>query len=70
MLQNDELLTLDDHDDLALKEGSNLNDEESHDYRETPETILANGKKSRGSRYRGVSRNGNQWQVKENINSV
>jgi DNA mismatch repair ATPase MutS len=26
--------------------------------------LLPNGKKPRGSRYRGVSRNGNQWQVR------
>jgi len=30
---------------------------------ETPVDINNNKKKSRGSRFRGVSRNGNQWQV-------
>jgi hypothetical protein len=42
--------------------------EEIHREMKMPPTdqngLLPNGKKPRGSRYRGVSRNGNQWQVK------
>jgi len=40
--------------------GSDLyNDDQSFGEEEQ----LKNGKKPRGSRFRGVSRNGNQWQV-------
>jgi hypothetical protein len=42
-----------------MKQGSN------HDLNGSSDGSNKDRKKPRGSRYRGVSRNGNQWQVKQ-----
>jgi hypothetical protein len=37
---------------------------QNNSYQDEKDNNENNNKKPRGSRYRGVSRNGNQWQVK------
>ena len=44
--------------ELDMNDSDLYNDDQSFGEEE-----LKNGKKPRGSRFRGVSRNGNQWQV-------
>lgn len=63
-IKEDDLVKVDDDgEDLVDFDMNNVNNSGDNNSEHS-----AKGKKPRGSRYRGVSRNGNQWQVKININ--
>lgn len=51
--------------DNSLSETNNQNNSMQGDKDNSGNGNTSNNKKPRGSRYRGVSRNGNQWQVKK-----
>ena len=59
-LKGEDLIKLEENLDNSLSDSNNQNNsgKDENDNNEN------NNKKPRGSRYRGVSRNGNQWQVK------
>jgi hypothetical protein len=59
-IKEEELIKAEENDDnLSEFNVNNVNNSNDHESEQSNK-----GKKPRGSRYRGVSRNGNQWQVR------
>ena len=59
-MKGEDLIKIEENLDNSLSDTNNQNNSLQGD----KDNSVSNNKKPRGSRYRGVSRNGNQWQVK------
>lgn len=68
-MKGEDLIKMEENLDQSLSENDNQNNSNQGDGKDESGNNVSNNKKPRGSRYRGVSRNGNQWQVKNYFNN-